>query len=243
MLTERLISSELHVEGPTPARYWGDQWLRVAEKILKGLNHELSDRVASLDASTGQLAPEQPVAAAVVEVVRDDVTLLHHLLALYRSLTTEAIAAPEPTRLQDVVPLVVRLHEHHGDLRVVQCQVRADPDTEPVLVRQAAFTRCVLVLLASVAGNTLRSGAPRLVTMEFGTEGPEVVMRFMGSAPRDQLLFSGEGSLLHAVRAALAHAGGTVEGAVRRTGEHGHLMYEMRLPALSTIGTAVDRAL
>ena len=54
------------------------------------------------------------------------------------------------------------------------------------------------------------------------------------AAPRDQLLFSGEGSLLHAVRSALAHASGTVEGVIHRGPEVGRIEYELRLPNLMT---------
>lgn len=234
MLTDRLIGSELYVEGPTPARYWGDQWLRVSEKLLKGLNQELGDRVASLDAAVGSFEPNQTIDAEFVKAVSSDVARLHSLLTLYRSLTTEALLPAESTRLQDVVPLAMRLHEHHPDLRVIYCRAAGDPDTGSVLVRQAAFMRCLLVLIASVAGNTLRSGAPRAMAIAYAPEGGEIVLRFEGAAPRDQLLFSGEGSLLHAVRAALAHAGATVEGVIHRSDEYGRIEYELRFPAADT---------
>jgi hypothetical protein len=240
MLTDRLITSELHVEGPTPARYWGDQWLRVSEKLLKGLNHELSNRVASLDATVGLFEPDQTIDAEFVKAVSGDVARLHGLLNLYRSLTSEALTTPEPTRLQDVVPLALRLHEHHPDLHVIQCSASGRPDTEPVLVRQAAFMRCLLVLLASAAGNTLRSGAPRAMTLTYGPDAHDVVLRFEGAAPRDQLLFSGEGSLLHAVRSALAHASGSVEGTIHRGSEPARLVYELRLPDLVTASRKDD---
>lgn len=237
MLTERLISSELYVEGPTPARYWGDQWLRVAEKLLRGLNQELGNRVATLDATVGSFEPDRPIDAEFVNAVSSDVARLHRLLTLYRSLTTEALLAAEPTRLQDVVPLAMRLHEHHPDLRVIYCHAAGDPDTRPVLVRQPALVRCLLVLIASVAGNTLRSGAPRAMAIAYAAEGAEIVLRLEGYAPRDQLLFSGEGSLLHAVRAALAHAGATVDGVIHRDQEYGRIEYEVRFPGTVT-GTA-----
>lgn len=240
MFTERLIGSELYVEGPTPARYWGDQWLRVAEKLLKGLNQELGNRVASLDAAVGAFEPNQTIDAEFVKLVSSDVARLHSLLTLYRSLTTEALLPAEPTRLQDVVPLAMRLHEHHPDLRVIFCRAAGDPDTDPVIVRQAAFMRCLLVLLASVAGNTLRSGGPRAMAIAFGSEGSDVLLRFEGYAPRDQLLFSGEGSLLHAVRAALAHAGGTVDGVIHRDAEYGRIEYELRLPSGIARGTVPE---
>lgn len=241
MLTERLISSELYVEGPTPARYWGDQWLRVAEKLLKGLNQELGNRVASLDVTVGSFEPDQTIDAEFVQAVSSDVARLHSLLTLYRSLTSEALLPAEPTRLQDVVPLAMRLHEHHPDLRVIYCRAAGDPDTAPVLVRQAAFMRCLLVLIASVAGNTLRSGAPRAMAIAYAPEGREIVLRFEGCAPRDQLLFSGEGSLLHAVRAALVHAGVSVDGVIHRDEEYARIEYELRFP-IPVAGSAETRS-
>ena len=38
MESDRLLAGDLFGEGPTPSRYWGDHWLRVSEKLLKGLN-------------------------------------------------------------------------------------------------------------------------------------------------------------------------------------------------------------
>jgi hypothetical protein len=103
-----------------------------------------------------------------------------------------------------------------------------------VLVRHGALFRCLLVLLESVAGNTLRAGATSDIHIGFGTEADEVVVRLRGAASRDQLLFSGEGSLLHAVRAALAHARATVDGAIHRHAATGEIEYEVRLPNLTT---------
>lgn len=233
MLAEKLTSSELYVEGPTPARYWGDQWLRVAEKVLKGLNHSFTNRLTAVEATTALLDSKEHADKTLAEALGAEARRLHDLLQLYRSLTSEALASPEPIRLQDIFPVVLRLHEHHVDLQRIACTVRGDTETEPVLARYSALLRSLLVLVESVAGNTLRAGGSREVSVWFGNVADEVVIRFVGAAPPDQLLFSGEGSLLHAVRASLAHAKGRVDGVIRRRGAVAELEYELRLPRLT----------
>jgi hypothetical protein len=239
--SDRFSSSDLHVEGPTPARYWGDQWLRVSEKVLKGLNHQLTNRVTSLDAIAAILAPEIAQEENVAGTMQAEVRRLHELLFLYRSLTFDHAATPEAVRLQDVLPVVTAMHEHHVDLRHIQSIVTGDVNTEPVLVRHSALLRCLLVVLESVAGNSHRSGARSAIAVEFGNEGKENFVRMKGPAPKDQLLFSGEGSLLHAVRAALSHARGSIEGRITRSPEKAWIEYELRLPTLSAVrGTAAN---
>jgi hypothetical protein len=184
MQFERLMSSDLYVEGPTPARYWGDQWLRVAEKLLKGLNHQFTNRVSSLDAAIGMLAEDGANSSGFAAAMSAEVAKLHELLLLYRSLTAEPVAAPELIRMQDVMPHVARLHEHHSDLRHIPYRLSGDPDTEPILVRQSALLRCILVLLGSVAGNVLRSKREDTVIIEYGTADGDVFLRMSGSAPR-----------------------------------------------------------
>jgi hypothetical protein len=233
MFSERLTSNDLFVEGPTPARYWGDQWLRVSEKVLKGLNHQFTNRVMGLEAIAGVLDPDSNAEDDLLGSMTAEVGRLHDLLFLYRSLTSEPLAPPEAIRLQDVLPLVLQLHEHHADLRHVRCRMAGDLDTEPVLVRHGALLRTVLVLLESVAGNALRAGSEHGIAMSFGGERDEVFVRMSGAAPGDQLLFSGEGSLLHATRAALSHARGTVEGVVQRDNGGTRIEYEVRLPSLT----------
>ena len=233
MFDERPITSDLYVEGPTPARYWGDQWLRVAEKVLKGLNHDFTNRVTSLEAAVGVFDPGEKPPESMVRAVSDEVLRLHGLLNLYRMLTSEALKEPEAIRLQDLLPEVVRLHEHHADLRQLPCELAGDMGALPVLVRPSALVRCVLVLLASAAGNTLRAQSKEPVEVRFGGDAEEVFLRIIGAAPRDQLLFTGEGSLVHAVRAALAHAWGAVDGVVQRRESGDRIEYDLRLPTLT----------
>lgn len=220
-------------EGPTPARVWGDQWLRVSEKVLKGLNHKLTNRVAGLEAVVSVFEPEDHADPELVRALSAEVMRLHELLELYRLMPAEPFANPEPCRLQDVIPQMLKLHLHHSDLKEIPCELEYDANAQPILVRQSALLRCLLVLLESGAGNALRSGVNEPLRLRYSQRGQHVIIEFEAPAPSGQLLFSGEGSLLHAVRSALGHAHGVVDAAATRADGYDIIRYELCLPTLS----------
>jgi len=55
---------------------------------------------------------------------------------------------------------------------------------------------------------------------------------FEAPQPEGQLIFTGEGSLVHAVRSALAHAHATVDVTVIDAEGGQRIRYELRLPTL-----------
>lgn len=216
-----------------PERQWGDQWLRVSEKLLRGLNHQFTNRLTALGALLDLMQPGVVTGEEVVTALSEEVERLGRLLRMYRSLGADRVDTVEATRLQDVLPVAVALHELHPDLKYLSCRIQADGDAAPVLVRQSSLLRAVLVLLESVAGNALRAGGERQMQVTYGSAAEEAFVRFEGDAPAHQLLQAGEGSLLHAVRLELAHASGTAEGMVRRADGRSRILYEIRLPTLS----------
>jgi hypothetical protein len=218
----RYDNGDFPFEGPTPARVWGDQWLRVSEKVLKGLNHKLTNRVASLEAVVAIFDPAEGPDPELVRALSAEVASLHALLRLFRLMPAEPFADPEACRLQDVMPQVVQLHGHH-----------ADAEAYPILVRQSALLRCLMVVIEAAAGSALRSGSDRPVRIAYAQQGTDVVITIDGPAPPAQLIFSGEGSLLHAVRTALTHARGTVDGHATPMGDHDRVRYVVTLPTLA----------
>ena len=234
LIDPRPEASELQTEGPTPARVWGDQWLRVSEKVLKGLNHQLTNRVASLEAVVALLDDdEQAPDPQLLQSLAQEVKRLGHLLQLYRLMPAEPFVTTEPVRLQDVIPQVMELHGHHADLRGIPIDVSSPGDIPPVLVRPSAILRCLLVLLESAAGNALRSGHQATLQLTYGGDARRVFVRFEAPTPSGQLMFTGDGSLVHAVQSALAHAhaAANVEVLVSAQGER--IRYEVTLPTLS----------
>jgi hypothetical protein len=217
---------------PTPARVWGDQWLRVAEKVLKGLNHQLTNRVTGIDAIVVLLDPSEKPDERMLQLVKDEVEKLQSLLMLYRLMPAEPTDRPEAVRLQDIVPRVAQLHSHHADLRGVSCSHRGDPDTPPVLVRMSALMRCLLVLLESGAGTAYRSGSTVPITMTYDGTREEVRIVLEAVSPRGQLPFDGPGSVLHAVRDTLQHADGIVDATLVAGETSDMVRYELKLPSL-----------
>lgn len=68
--------------------------------------------------------------------------------------------------------------------------------------------------------------------MAFGGDATRVFARFEGPAPKGTLLFTGDGSLVHAVRTALAHAYGTADTEIIDAVPSDRLRYEVSLPTL-----------
>lgn len=231
----RLVGYEIQTEGPTPARVWGDQWLRVSEKVLKGLNHQLTNRVAGLEAVVTMLGEDAVADPELVNAMSEEVARLGRLLLLFRAMPAEPFAGSEPVRLQDIIPQVIELHEHHADLRGIEVAVEGDATVPPLLVRPSALLRSLLVVLASGAGNALRSGSGSPIVLAYS--GDERVVRIIVDSPQPagQLLFTGEGSIVHAVRSALAHAGASCEATIVRHDGEERIRYEVVLPTLATV--------
>ncbi|MBK8247776.1 MAG: HAMP domain-containing histidine kinase [Gemmatimonadetes bacterium] len=227
-------AAELQTEGPTPSRVWGDQWLRVSEKVIKGLNHQLTNRVASLEAVVTLLGDEEEVPdLQLMGSLAQEVKRLNQLLHLYRLMPAEPFVTTEPVRLQDAVTQVMELHGHHADLRGIPIEVDRAADTPPVLVRPSALLRCLLVLLESAAGNALRAGATGTLHVAYGGDADTVWVTFEAPCPPAQLLFTGDGSLVGAVNSALAHVHGHADVQLLRDGSTERIRYTVQLPTLA----------
>jgi hypothetical protein len=224
---------ELQTEGPTPARVWGDHWLRVSEKVLKGLNHQLTNRVASLEAVVGVFQDGDVPDPQMIQALATEVTRLHHLLHLFRAMPAEPFSGSEAVRVQDIVPDVLELHGHHADLHGIPCDVDGDDGAHPLLVRPSALLRCLLVVLESGAGNILRSGSTGALTLSYKGDERHVRISFESPQPSGQLLFTGEGSLVHAVRSALSHAHAHVHASVLPGKTEERIRYDLIFPTLA----------
>ena len=133
--------------------------MRVNEKVLKGLNHQLTNRVASLEALTHLFEPGETTDSQLTELFTREVERVGTLLRLYRMMPAEPTALPEAVRVQDIIPCVLELHTYHADLRGVPCILGEASDPAPVCVRPSALLRSLLVLLESAAGHTFRTGS------------------------------------------------------------------------------------
>jgi hypothetical protein len=232
------------VPSPTPARVWGDQWLRVNEKVLKGLNHQLTNRLAALEAVSQLFEPGETTDPQLLQTLAKEVDRVGTLLRLYRTLPAEPTALSETVRVQDIIPSVLELHTYHADLRGVACLLGETSDAEPVCVRPSALLRSLLVLLESAAGHTSRTGSGLPIVLAYHGTSTEVTITIEAPSPNADGLFAGSGSLIDAVRSALAHAGGTILAA--RDSREGMplIKYHLTLPTVTEVrkGTARQSA-
>jgi hypothetical protein len=232
------------VPSPTPARVWGDQWLRVNEKVLKGLNHQLTNRLAALEAVSQLFEPGETTDPQLLQTLAKEVDRVGTLLRLYRTLPAEPTALSETVRVQDIIPSVLELHTYHADLRGVACLLGETSDAEPVCVRPSALLRSLLVLLESAAGHTSRTGSGLPIVLAYHGTSTEVTITIEAPSPNTDGLFAGSGSLIDAVRSALAHAGGTILAA--RDSREGMplIKYHLTLPTVTEVrkGTARQSA-
>jgi hypothetical protein len=221
------------VPSPTPARVWGDQWLRVNEKVLKGLNHQLTNRLAALDAVTHLFEPGEVTDPQLVQTLAHEVERVGTLLRLYRLLPAEPTALPEAVRVQDIIPGVLELHTYHADLRGVTCVLGETSDPSPVCVRPSALLRSLLVLLESAAGHAFRPGSGRPIVLGYSGTPTLVTISIESPSPNANGLFAGSGSLIDAVRSALAHAGGAIQAVRDSRDGLPTILYRLTLPTLS----------
>lgn len=229
----RMRQERAEVPSPTPARVWGDQWLRVNEKVLKGLNHQLTNRLAALEAVTQLFEPGESTDTQLLQTLANEVERVGTLLRLYRMLPAEPTALPEPVRVQDIVPCVLELHTYHADLRGVSCVLGELSDPDPVCVRPSALLRSLLVLLESAAGHTSRTGSGLPIVLSYEGTPTVVTIAIEAPSPNSDGLFAGSGSLVDAVKSALAHAGGAIFACRDSRNGVPIISYRLTLPTLS----------
>jgi hypothetical protein len=220
------------------ARVWGDQWLRVSEKILGGLNDELEVRVAALEAEAQRAAKNGGVGRGDALA---DARRLVHLAELYCCLPEEPSALAEPVQVAEMVARALELHGYHADLRAIPCRLVEPLRTQYVLVRPSALLRSILVLLASAAGHAGRAGGQEPMRIGCTVDGEVVSVTLDSPSPTGDELFAGRGSLLTAVRSALGHARATVDATRRADDVGAAIRFEIRLPVLRERSTELSR--
>lgn len=106
-------------------------------------------------------------------------------------------------------------------------------DPEPICVRPSALLRSLLVLLESAAGHASRTGSGLPIVLAYHGTPTAVTISIEAPSPNAEGLFAGSGSVIEAVRSALAHAGAEIHAA--RDSREGLPLISYRL-VLPTLG-------
>lgn len=172
-----------------------EDWLPVQEGLLRGLNHALSNRLASVSALAMLVEGSDRLPSGMQDVLSDDVQRLGDLLTLYRALPAGVESRREPVRSGDAIARARALIEHHPECRDLTMGPIVEPeDAEPMWLMGRDAERASVLLLLSVA-----RGAP--------------------SAPELDVTIRGEGGWLHLT----AQCAGAEVDKVRATPEYAAL--------------------
>lgn len=159
-------------------------WIETSDAVLRGLNHEFSNRL-----SLARLAPQLSamIAAGDAEIQRltggaDHSEDLFNLLRLYRLVVFESTEPAEPLLVSDVVADAIDLFKHHSTFRDMDVRVTADDTIPPVLMNPGALCRAVLLLL-SAAARRLPAAHADTGTIELGFAADALAVRVSASTP------------------------------------------------------------
>lgn len=147
-------------------------WSEVLDKLILGVTHQISNRVATL-AGVSDILAGDPSVPPILRALADEVPKLEESIRLLRLLAIpehEAEEPLEPHRLVDDAVALARLSSDTWDVDYVVQDGRGVP---PVLARPVAFTHAVLIALVAAAAE---SGQPRAVTVRFSVAAPELLI-------------------------------------------------------------------
>ena len=133
---------------PDPA---ASAWRHVAEDVLHGLNHALSNRLNALASYAVLLEAGESVDKEQEHHVISEVDRLEQLLKLYRLVPFAGGTTSEPVLIADIVPDALALLHSLLDVRDIPVTIDGNPETPPVLESATAFTQAVLMMLDGVA--------------------------------------------------------------------------------------------
>lgn len=152
------------------------RWLTVHDDLLRGLAHDVSNRVATVSAIASLLNPARLPTERVLAGLRADADRLERLLEQLRQLPRRADGEPEPMLAGDAVRTALALFAHHPDFREVACTVVAADDVPPVRADPVALVHAMCVALTAAARvGAGRSGATHAgVCVALSAEGDVV---------------------------------------------------------------------
>jgi hypothetical protein len=148
-----------------------DGWASVLDKLLVGVTHNISNRVATLAGVSDILSGDATV-PPILRALSDEVPRLEEAIRLLRLLAApdgEDEEALEATRVADDA---ISLAQLHPACRNVAFEIERREAVPPVVARPVALTHAMVVALAAAASEI---GAP--ATVEERTGGAAVPLR------------------------------------------------------------------
>jgi hypothetical protein len=174
-----------------------DGWASVLDKLLVGVTHNISNRVATL-AGVSDILSGDPTVPPILRALSDEVPRLEEAIRLLRLLAApdgEGEEALEATRVADDA---IELAQLHPVCRNVAFELEGREAVPPVVAQPVALTHALVVALTAaaseatgrgaVAGSAEAAGAALRIPIVFLTDEPDLVVSVGSSVVRARLL-------------------------------------------------------
>lgn len=203
-----------------------ERWLVIHDELLRGITHALSNRIATIGATTYMLEHGDVDVAQSVEALRAESERMDTLLQQLRQLPARPGADGEPMTVGDLCANAIRLHAHHGEWRDFECEIVEDPDVYPIWGEPQAVLHAILVALTAAKRNATPGSRVR---MHIG--GDTSVVRINATAPSA----NDSGNNLNITDADAANWLLAPHGGTARATDHG---CELEIPTLLAVRRA-----
>ena len=197
-------------------------WVRVSDRLLRGLVHDLSGHVAVLSSLAGILGLEDEPRDTPGGLLAGEIERLEGMLTELRTYPADRGEAAEAVSMAETIPALLRLHARGDAGEGAAITLRLEPGLPAARLALTPFARALLLLLRRAGDAALVLGRVE-VQLEVRAEGDDILVRVAaeGSAA------AGDAGLLAAAAAYARQAGGRlVPPAATPDG------VEIRLPAL-----------
>lgn len=140
-------------------------WPEVLDRLIQGVTHQISNRVATLAGVSDILAGDETV-PPILRALADEVPKLEASIRLLRLLAVPDGEGDEALEAPRLVDDAIALARVHPDCKEVEFTAADARDVPPVVARPTALTHEILVALVAAAAD----GAPNDCAPDVGSD-------------------------------------------------------------------------
>ncbi len=174
-----------------------DGWAPVLDKLLLGVTHNISNRVATL-AGVSEILSGEPTIPPILRALTDEVPRLEEAIRLLRLLAAPEDQGEEALEMTRIVDDAISLSQLHPACRNVSFEIEGRRDVPPVIARPTLLTHEIVVALVTAAtdlitSNDAASGVvePVRIPIIFVAEQHELIMSAGTATVRARQLTAG----------------------------------------------------
>lgn len=142
-------------------------WPEVLDRLIQGVTHQISNRVATLAGVSDILAGDETV-PPILRALADEVPKLEASIRLLRLLAVPDGEGDEALEAPRLVDDAIALARVHPDCKEVEFSAADGRDVPPVVARPTALTHEILVALVAAAADAGPDAAPELPQVDSG---------------------------------------------------------------------------